>query len=89
MQAPESSFIPFGRSTHWATSSFSKKVTAKEIEVLRPSSMLELLILTPGLGIMGGQVYISRYFDNNSSNVPVPHIIIDGVETLGVLLTCL
>ncbi|MBF6598431.1 MAG: hypothetical protein ITF98_09440 [Fermentimonas sp.] len=61
MQAPESSFTPFGRSTHWATSSFSKKVTAKEIEVLRPSSMLELLILTPGLGIMGGQVYISRY----------------------------
>jgi len=70
------------KSTHWARSEFSKKVTAKEIEVLRPSSLLELFMLTPGLGIRGDQVYISRYFDYNSTNVPATLIIVDGVETL-------
>jgi hypothetical protein len=70
------------KSTHWARSEFSKKMTAEEIEVLRPSSMLELFMLTPGLGIRGDQVYISRYFDYNTTNVPATLIIVDGVETL-------
>lgn len=67
---------------HWATSAFSRKVTSKEIEQLRPSTMLELLMLTPGLELQGDQVYISRYNNMSSQSVPIPTIIVDGMETL-------
>ncbi len=70
------------KSTHWARSEFSKKITSEEIDRLKPSSMMELLMLTPGLGVLGDQVYISRYYNPSNSSPPNTLVIVDGVETL-------
>lgn len=68
------------RASHWASSDFSNKITSSEIEQMHPSSMMELLMLTPGLGVIGDQAFVARYY--NGASLPNTYILVDGVETL-------
>lgn len=73
---------------HWASSGFNQTVTSEQIEKMHPTSMLNLLMMTPGLTVSGENVYITRYQSGkiHSEESSAPLILVDGFEITSDML---